>query len=186
MINFLIQNAGWFAYLAALASVISAAALFIFFARGGIFGPINDGASSIQMLFLIPVALGEYEILRHSYTSLALVVALAGIISMISISILQGATVFRRVRYEKTLSNVLGMGAVLGGWWLINGWLSLATEMFPATFSWLGVVCGVSALLLVVGLKYGGRDHPLAVISFLTNALSVPIWTFWMGNILRA
>ena len=116
MIDFLIQNAGLFAYLAGVATIISFGALFIFFARGGIFGPINDTASVFQMLFLIPVALGEHEIFRHSTPSLSLVVTTVGIFAMISIAFLQAALVLRLVRFENTLNGVLGMGAVLGGW----------------------------------------------------------------------
>lgn len=186
MIDFLIQNAGWFAYLEAAAAIIGYGALFIFFARGGIFGPINDGASVFQMLFLIPVALGEHEIFRHSAPSLSLVVTAFGIFAMIGIAILQAALVLRFVRFEKTLNSVLGLGAVVGGWFFFNGWLSLTSDMFPVLFSWLGIACGASALLLVVGYLRGGQKHPLAAVGFLTNALTVPIWALWLGNLLRA
>lgn len=176
----------WFAYLAAIATIISYGALFIFFARGGIFGPINDAASVFQMLFLIPVALAIHEIFRHNSPALSLIVVSIGILAMVIIAILQGALVLQFVRFEKTLNSVLWMGGVLGGWWLFNGWFSLMNDMFPELFSWLGIVCGVSALVLVVGFRRGGQNHPLAVIGFLTNAISVPIWTIWMGNILSS
>lgn len=47
MIDFLVVNADKSAYLVGAASIVGIVALFIFFAVGGVFGPINDAASVI-------------------------------------------------------------------------------------------------------------------------------------------
>ena len=52
MIDYLVSYAHKFAFLAGAAWILGFIALFIFFAVGGIFGPINDAISVLQYLFL--------------------------------------------------------------------------------------------------------------------------------------
>ena len=72
MVSYLVNNAGTSAYLAAGFAIISFAALFIFFAGVTVFGPINDFLSIFQMLFLIPVALALYQLLRSTAPTISL------------------------------------------------------------------------------------------------------------------
>jgi len=183
-LNDLLVIAGWSAYLAAVAAIISFAALFIFFAVGGVFGPINDAASVVQMIFMLPVALALYFLFRPLSPLISLAALVLAIVAMVGIAVLQALLVLRRVRYEQTLLPVLTLGGILGVWWILIGVQSLIGGMLPNGLNWASIAVGVSAMLLVIGFRRGGERHPLAAIGFLTNAILVPVWLFWIGLLL--
>ncbi len=176
--------AGWCAYLAAAATVISFAALFIFFTRGGIFGTINDAASVFQMIFLLPVAVKLYQLLGHLAPELGLVVTIMALEMMIGIAILKSLVLLGRLRFEETLNAVLIMGGFLGPWWLVIGTLMLRSADFPSALGWTGAAVGASGVLLVLGFWIGGQKHPMAAIGFVINAVAVPIWAIWLGRLI--
>jgi hypothetical protein len=176
--------AGWSAYLAAVVAIISYAALFVFFAVGGVFGPINDAASVVQMIFMLPVALALYFLFRPLSPLISLAALVSAMVAMVGIAILQALLVLRRVRYEQTLLPVLTLGGILGVWWILIGVQSLIGGMLPNGLRWVSIAVGLSAIILVVGFRSGGERHPLAAIGFLTNAILVPIWLFWIGRLL--
>ena len=182
--NDLLVIAGWSAYLAAVVAIISYAALFVFFAVGGVFGPINDAASVVQMIFMLPVALALYFLFRPLSPLISLAALVFATVAMVGIAILQALLVLRRVRYEQTLLPVLTLGGILGVWWILIGVQSLIGGMLPNGLRWASIAVGLSAILLVIGFRSGGERHPLAAIGFLTNAILVPIWLFWIGRVL--
>ena len=186
MLDFLVQNAATFAYLAAVATIISFVALFIFFAVGGVFGPINDAASVFQMLFLIPVALTLHQVFRQLNPTLSLTATIITILAMLGIAILQSLLIVQRVRFEQTLKPVLLLGGVIGLWWLVVGALAFSSDTFPAGFAWVSMLAGLSGVLLVVGFWMGGQQHPLAAIGFLVNAFASSIWAIWLGQLLSS
>lgn len=79
MVDFLIENSDKSAYLAGAASVLSFLTIFIFFAVGGVFGPINDAISVFQFLFLLPVALALHRVLNPYAPVLSFIAAAIGI-----------------------------------------------------------------------------------------------------------
>lgn len=175
--------AGWSAYLAAAATIISFAALFVFFAVGGVFGPINDAASVVQMISMLPVALALYFLFRPLTPLISLAALVIAIVAMLGIAILQTLLVLQRVRFEQTLFPVLTLGGILGVWWMLVGVQSMIGGMLPDGLRWASIAAGLSAVLLVIGFRMGRERHPLAAIGFLTNAIVVPIWLFWIGRL---
>lgn len=186
MYSYLVQNAGTFAVWAAIASIISMVALFIFFAVGGVFGPINDVASVFQMLFLIPVALVLHQVFRQSAPAVVSLITIPAILAMLLIAVLQGLLVIKQVRFDQTLPWVLAMGGVVGLWWLVGGLLSLGHSAIPAGLAWAGIISGLSFIAVTIGFWIGGQEHPLAAAGFLVGAVSVPVWGFWLGRLLNS
>lgn len=184
MLSFLVQYAGWFSILAAVTSIISMAALFIFFAVGGIFGPINDITSVFQMLFLIPVAVALNQIFQERATTLISLVTILAILAMLSIAILQSMLVLGWVQFEQTLKPILLLGIVIGVWWLVVGFLSLNSASFPSGLTWTGIISGVSFIAIAIGFWIGGQEHPLAAVGFLVGAIAVPVWVIWLGRMI--
>jgi len=161
MIDFLIQNSDKFAYLAGTASVLSFLTILIFFAVGGIFGPINDAISVFQFLFLVPVALALYRLLNPYAQTLSFIAAALGITAMLIFAILQALLVFRQVRFEQTFTYVLLMTGTVGVWWLIVSIIlpfRIPTPPVPMSTKWSLVsmhILGAAVLvplLVVIGL----------------------------------
>jgi hypothetical protein len=186
MIEFLIENADTSAYLAGAAWILGFVALFIFFAIGGIFGPINDAISVFQFLFMIPLALALHRLLVQRTFALSMGATIVGIAVMLAMAILQALLVFGAVRFEQTLKPILALGAVLGLWWLATCIPSLAYGMLPAGLAWVGIVAGASNIVGAIGFWIGGQEHPLAAASFVALALAAPTWTIWLGQVLAA
>jgi hypothetical protein len=186
MIDYLVSYAHKFAFLAGAAWILGFIALFIFFAVGGIFGPINDAISVLQYLFLIPVALALFRLLAQQAPLVSLGAAAVGIAAMLFVAVLQALLVVGYVRFEQTVRPILILAGIVGLWWLANSILSLAHGTLPAGVAWVGVVVGVSTLFGMVGFLTGGQEHPVAAISFLALAVGVPIWAFWLGRVLAS
>lgn len=186
MIDYLVSYAHKFSFLAGAAWILGFVALFIFFAVGGIFGPINDAISVLRYLFLIPVALALFRLLAQYAPLVSLGAAAVGIPAMLSIAVLQALLVVGSVRFEQTLRPILILAGIVGLWWLANSIVSLAHGTLPAGVAWVGVVAGVGTLVGMVGFLMGGQEHPLAAMSFPVIAVSVPIWAFWLGRVLAS
>ena len=67
MIEYLMAKAVPIANSLAAATIVSYLALITFFAVGGIFSPINDAASVLQMFLLTAVALILFELIRPNF-----------------------------------------------------------------------------------------------------------------------
>ncbi|MBN1580833.1 MAG: hypothetical protein JXA89_09040 [Anaerolineae bacterium] len=186
MIAFLIEHADTSAYLAGTAWILGFIALFVFFAIGGIFGPINDAFSVFQFLFMIPLALALHRLLARHIFPLSLGATIVGIAVMLVMAVLQALLVLGVVRFEQSLKPILALGAVLGLWWLATSIPSLAYGALLAGLAWAGIVAGASDIIGAVGFWIGGQEHPLAAISFVALALSAPTWTIWLGRVLAA
>jgi hypothetical protein len=186
MIDFLVSNAAKSAYLAGVAWILGFAALFIFFAVGGIFGPINDAISIFQFLFLVPVALALHRILAVHSPVLSFGAAAAAIVAMLIIAALQLLLVLGYVRFDQTLRPILLLGAILGLWWLVTSILALIYGALPPGLAWVGIVAGVGHLLTAPAFLVWGQEHPLTAIGFLVVAVAVPVWAFWLGKVLAA
>jgi hypothetical protein len=186
MVGFLVRTAGKWSYLAGVAWILGFAALFVFFAVGGIFGSINDAISIFQFLFLIPVALALHRILGLHAPALSGVAAALGIGAMLVIAFLQFLLVLGTVQFEQTLRPILLLGAIVGLWWLATSFLGLARGALPAGPAWAGVVAGAAIIVTAIGFVLGGQQHPLSTAGFVVGAVAVPVWAFWLGKILAS
>ncbi len=175
--------AGWSAYLNVVFHVLSSASLMIFFAIGGIFGPINDALSVFFALSLLPIAGALYILLRSAYPALALIAVLLGAAAMLTLATLQALLVVGRVRFEQSLPAVLAATGVIGMWMLVYGVLALRAGALPAGLAWTLIVTGVGYGLVAIGFWIGGQEHPLAAIGFLVGLIGGVIWPISMGRL---
>ena len=184
MVSYLVNNAGTSAYLAAGFAIISFAALFIFFAGVTVFGPINDFLSIFQMLFLIPVALALYQLLRSTAPTISLLTTAGAVLALAIIAVLQILLVVRIVTFEFTIRPILILGVVLGIWWLATGFLAFNSGALPTGLAWTSIIVGVSFMVIAVGFWIDGPQHPLAAIGFLVGAIASPVLAIWLGRLL--
>ncbi len=175
--------AGWSAYLNVVFHILSSASLMIFFAVGGIFGPINDALSVFFALSLLPIAGALYLSLRLAQPALALTAALLGAAAMLTMATLQALLVVGRVRFEQTLPAVLTATGMIGLWMLVYGVLALRAGALPAGLAWTLILTGVGYGLVAIGFWAGGQEHPLAAIGFLVGLIGGVIWPIWIGRL---
>jgi hypothetical protein len=180
--------AGWSAYVTAVAILISFITLFVFFAVGGLWGPINDISSVFFALSLIPPALAWHHLHRSLFPRLSLVNLAIGIIAMLTLAILQAALVVGIVEYEQSLRPVLAANLVIGLWLAVNGVLAsrgLHREgTVPRGLAWVSLVAGIGSILVGLGFWIGGEEHPLTAVGGLVSFAGIFIWAIWFGKLL--
>ncbi len=175
---------GWSAYVNVAANIIGFVSLFAFFAVGGPAGIINDISSIFFSLSLIPLALTWHYLHRSLFPSLSLVVAIIGILAIITAAILQALLVFGVVELEQTLRSVLVANAVIGVWLILNGFLARISSTLPRGLAWWSIIAGIGLVLIIVGFWIGGQEHPLTIIGGLVAFVGILIWAIWLGRLL--
>jgi hypothetical protein len=186
--------AGWSAIVAAVATVVGAVLLMLFFTRGEPWGTLNDIASVILMLATIPVALVIGAIESGQMPAAAYLVAAVGIVAMLAAAGFQAALVARWRTYEQLLGRTLGAGAVVGIWYILAGALALS-GVLPVPLPVLAIASGLGFIAIGYGFAVGDQNHTvskvggiallLASTSFLvllglrlvSGELVVPAWT---------
>jgi hypothetical protein len=187
------QLAGWSALVALGATIVGAVTIVLFFSRGGAWGRLNDAASVVLLLAMIPVALVIGTIETENEATVGFVVAAVGIGAMIVVAVLQGLLVAGRVTYEGTKAAVLGGGAVIGAWYIVAGWLSAGT-ILDGALRWLAIAAGIGYIAIGYGFLAGNERHPLSALGgvvllvasclflgvlgtgLVTGQITVPAW----------
>jgi hypothetical protein len=146
---------GWAAILSAVATLLTLITGILFFSAGDLFGPINDAASVIQMLLMLPVAAALHLLTRHDALTLALLAAAIGVAGMLVAAVLQALLVFRAVEYEQTAAATLSAGGAVGIWLVLANLLAVAAGALPGGLVLTGVVAGAGYVLLVIGFRVG-------------------------------
>lgn len=185
--------AGWSALLAAGATVFGAVALVLFFTRGQPWGTINDAASVVLMIAMIPVALLVATLESEHRTTWAIAAAVLGIGGMVAAAGLQALLVIGRVTYDQTKGWVLLAGGIVGVWYLLVAFLAQGSAL-EGGLATLAVVAGVGFLAIGYGFAVGNERHPLSALGgvvllvgstaflatlgvrLVTGDLAVPIW----------
>jgi hypothetical protein len=172
--------ASWSALVAAAATVVGAALLALFFARGEPWGTLNDVASIVLMLATIPVAVRLAEIEARSAPGLAEATAAIGIIGMLAATAAQAALVLRLGSYRGLLPYTLGAGAIVGTWYLLVGVLGAAGGM-PGPLVVLAVAAGIGYIAIGYGFWRGNERHPASVAGGVVLLLASTIFLTWVG-----
>jgi hypothetical protein len=170
------------ALLAAVATIVGAVTLGLFFARGQPWGTINDVASIVLMLATIPVAIA---IADHSrpWVSWATAAAAVGVVGMIGASVAQALLVVGRFSYRQLLPWTLGFGAVVGTWYLLIGFGGIRSPMFPDSPGpdELAIASGIGFLALGYGFLRGNERHPLSIVGGLVVLVASTAFLAWIG-----
>jgi hypothetical protein len=184
----LFRFAGWSAYVTAVTDIIGFVSLFVFFAVGGLWGPINDISSVFLSLSLIPPALAWHQLNRTLFPRLSLANLAIGIIAMLTAAILQTALVVGIVEFEQSLRPVLAANAVIGLWLVVNGVLasrgSHREGTVPRGLAWVSLVAGMGLILIILGFWIGGETHPLTAVGGLVAFAGILTWAIWFGKLL--
>ena len=152
---------GWAAYLSAAATMGTAITGILFFVVGERLGRINDAVSVLQMLLMVPVAVGHYVVTYRVGLGLALVAIITGVLGMLVAAFLQALLVARAVQYEQTIGAVLAAGGATGLWLVLANAVALGGAVLPGGLTICGIATGVGYILLAVGFRIGGQEHPL-------------------------
>jgi hypothetical protein len=156
--------AGPAALVAALATVVGAVTLGLFFAKGQPWGTINDVTSIVLMLATIPVSLGVANATSW-FSPWAAGIAAVGIVGMLGASVSQGLLVARRRTYEELLPWTLGFGAVVGVWYILVGLAGVTMPFFrEAWLDALSIASGIGFITLGYGFLRGNERHPLSIV----------------------
>jgi hypothetical protein len=172
---------GWTLYLSAVATIATAITAILFFTLGERFGKLNDAVSVLQMLLTLPVSAGLFLLIRHGGVGLALFATVVGAIGMLVAAVLQALLVFNVVRYEQTIAAVLTAGGGIGLWLLLANILALDAAALPISLAISGVAVGVGYILVALGFRIGGQEHPLSYVGAVLVTVGYSIWSVWLG-----
>jgi hypothetical protein len=174
---------GLSALVAAVATVVGAVFLGLFFWKGGIWGLLNDVASIVLMVATIPVALflashtGEYI-----GPVVAGGVALVGIVGMVGASVSQGLLIARIRTYQELLPWTLGFGAIVGVWYIGIGLTGLRASIGEPMAA-LALLSGVSFISLGYGFWRGNERHPLSVAGGVVLLVASTLFLVWISYV---
>ena len=172
---------GWTLYLSAVATVATAVTGVLFFTLGERFGKLNDAVSVLQMLLMLPVSAGLFLLIRHGGARLALLATVVGAIGMLVAAVLQALLVLDVVKYEQTIAAVLTAGGAIGLWLLLANILAFGTGVLPGGLAISGIVVGAGYILVALGFRLGGQEHPLSYAGALLVIVGYSIWSIWLG-----
>lgn len=180
----LVVLVGWSALLAAVATVVGAVFLGLFFAKGEPWGTLNDIASVVLMLATIPVAVAIGLLGEDAFGGLALLVTAIGITGMAGAAIAQLLLVARVRTYRQLLPWTLGCGAVVGAWYVLVGLLGLefvATRQYPLTMIALALASGIGFIAIGYGFWRGNERHPASIVGGLVLPVSSTALLGWIA-----
>jgi len=173
--------AGWSALLAAVATVVGAVFLVLFFSRGGIWGLLNDVASIVLMLATIPVALviASFEDEPPLPSLFAWISAVIGIAGMVIAALAQALLVGRIRTYRELLRWTLGGGAIVGVWYVLIG--SFGFRAVGGPLAPLAIVSGLGFIAIGYGFAVGNERHPLSVGGGIVLFVASTAFLAWIG-----
>ena len=178
--------AGPSALVAAVATVLGAIFLILFFAKGGLWGLLNDVASIVMMLATVPVV-AFFATWTEPYLApgVAFFVAVVGLVGMLGAVVSQGLLVTRIRTYQQLLPWTLGFGAVTGFWYVLIG-VTGAMAGMPGPLAALAVASGIGFGAIGYGFWRGNERHPLSAGGGVVLFIASTIFLVWLGIALVA
>lgn len=185
MLNFeLALYAGWSAIVSAIATVVGFVTLIIFFSVGQPWGTLNDVTSVILAFSLLLVLLALYFLHRQNAPALTLGVLVIGVLALLVAAVFQLLLIFGVIEFQQTAVVVSAAFGLFGAALIVFNAIARAQGTLPGTLALLGIVAGVSYVLVIVGFILGGQEHPLTAVGGLTAVITYPIFAIWFGRIL--
>jgi len=100
---------------------------------------------------------------------------------MLVAAVLQALLVLDVVKYEQTIAAVLTAGGAIGLWLLLANILAFGTGVLPGGLAISGIVVGAGYILVALGFRLGGQEHPLSYAGALLVIVGYSIWSIWLG-----
>jgi hypothetical protein len=173
---------GWSALIAAVATVVGAIFLVLFFAKGQPWGTLNDIASVVLMVATMPVAVALGRLGEGAFGLLAWLVTAIGIVGMAGAAVAQILLLARVGTYRQLLPWTLGSGAVVGVWYVLVGLLGLefvTTRNYPPLLIALAIASGIGFIALGYGFWRGNERHPVSIVGGLVVLISSTAFLGW-------
>lgn len=177
---------GWTATISAFTTIVMFVTGILFFTKGQPFGTIQDIFSIFQVVSMVPIVIALYTLFRKEAGMAALLFGVLGTIGMFSAATLQSMLVFRKVKYEQTVKTNLTAGLLIGIWLVSIGYFSFVNENFPTGIAVLGIIAGLSYILMMIGFWTGGEKNKLFILSSVTGVIAYSAWAFWLGSLFLA
>ena len=158
----LFRLAGWSAILSAIATIVGAVTLVIFFSVGDPYGKINDVSSVIIGL------------------TVSLIAFLTGAVAMLIAAVLQALLILSGTNFGTIVTVMFG---VFGASLLTFNWLANSNRTLPRALAWTGIAAGLGYVLVTAGFLLGGAYDMLTYIGGAFSVIAYPVWGFWLGRI---
>ena len=172
--------AGPAALVAAVATVVGAVTLVLFFAKGQPWGTINDVSSIVLMLAMVPVAMAIASIHAYRGASSA-AIAVLGITGMVGACVTQALLLAGRRTYEELLPWTLGFGAVVGVWYILIGLAGVRLSLFATILNDLAIASGIGFIALGYGFLRGNERNPLSIMGGLVALVASTWFLGWLS-----
>ncbi|MBE7436587.1 MAG: hypothetical protein HS100_21910 [Anaerolineales bacterium] len=170
---------GWSAIVSAIATIIGAVTLVIFFSVGDPYGKINDVCSVVIGLTAILILFALYQIHRASAPTASLIAFLIGAAAMLIGAALQALLVITGTNFGNIVTFVFG---VYGASLVTFNWLANSSRSLPRGLSWTGIAAGLGYVLVTAGFILGGPNHLLTYIGGALSVIAYPTWAIWLGR----
>ena len=207
---YVVPYVGWSAILSGAINLIGFVFLLLFFAleaprwiQSGepdtppLFGTLNDASFIFVALFMIPVAVALNKMNRSQSPTFSLISLIIGMIGMLAMVIIQALYVPRLIQtaQQGILLNIALL--FIGLWMILVNALGRAAHL-PRGLAWLGILVGVSIILLPVAvIAIGGSaflddpsialSNPLFMFAFAAGVLGFSIgyaiWAILLGRL---
>lgn len=183
----IVSTASVAAYVVAAAALIGLVTISLFAWLGQPWGTINDLTGVVMTAALAPTMLAYYELGGRTPTPLALAAQASGWLAVLAWVAIHALFIVGAVTFDYGAPATSAMALeqvaliVIGLW--IAGANLLAAEWL-SWIRWLGVVTGIGAALVGLGLLLGGANHPLSYAGGIGYLLVLPIWAFWLARLL--
>ena len=178
----LYRLASWSTVWSAIALVVSAVALAIFFAGPGEpFGSINDAFIALALVALMPAVLAVDRLAGAHLAPFVRIVTIAAIAGMLLAATGQVLLILRVITLEDSyITGGLGVLPLLA-WFVLVAVLALGADVLPAATGWLAVaaIAGVVAMSVVAAMTTG----PLL---WVTSVAFVVVLVAWLGSLAQA
>ena len=174
---------GWSAYISAAATILTFLTGILYFTIGQPFGSIQDFVSVLQVLFMIPIAIGLYRLMPFATASVSLFAMAVGILGMLITAVGQGLLVLGRIDYPTSLRFFPG-GVAIGIWLLVVSWLGRTNLFFSNGLARAGFAAGAGYIVTIAGFLWGGQESPIFYAGSLALVIGYAVWAIWLGRLL--
>ncbi len=175
---------GYSAWVSAIATILGLVTLILFFSLGQPWGTINDITSVILAFSLLPVLWALYHLHRSDAPVITLVILVTGVLALLVAFVFQILLVFNIIEFEQTAVIVPAAFGLFGTSLMVYSVLARTQGTLPGMLAVLGILAGVSYVMVIVGFILGGQEHPLTSVGGLTAVITYPIFAIWFGRIL--